>query len=309
MKILLLAANRLPEDKSKWKGNWGHELFRRELARQNDVIFFGPNYSAYNKKLTVFDLFKEYGPFDFILTHYNELAHDIAKGLEKATIPKVHIAGGDYCRKAPRYHAFFKRFKPDIIFAPVEETVIEMSKNRVVGKHFWLPYAVDTTKYYDYKVPREIDVMASFGMGGQPSRTIIKKFLGRSEWKRYTKRVYFEDYIRKINESKMFVTCNIEYKHFGGKYTEVMACNTLMMANKPDDFNKLGYKNFEHMVLYKDDFSKSGEPKDLKDKIDYFLKHEDERIRIAKTGMEFVHKHHSLKVRVKEFSDIVRKEL
>jgi spore maturation protein CgeB len=86
------------------------------------------------------------------------------------------------------------------------------------------------------------------------------------------------------------------------RYTEVLACGGFLLADKPEDLEKLGYVDGKHLVIYKD-------LKDLENKIYYYLKHEKEREKIAKEGMKFVLQNHTTDIRVKEFTDIVNKEL
>ena len=137
-----------------------------------------------------------------------------------------------------------------------------------------------------------------------PNRYKINKVLHRMrDVNSVIGKFWFENYVRKINESRIFVTSNVNEGELCGKYSEVMACGTLLLTTKPEDLSRLGYINKHHLVVYKNDFS------DLERKIRYLLKHGDEREYIAKKGMEFVRKNHNHTVRVKEFTDIVEKEL
>ena len=86
------------------------------------------------------------------------------------------------------------------------------------------------------------------------------------------------------------------------KFTEVLSCGTFLLANKPEDFDDVGLKDGEHLVIY-NDF------KDLKDKINYYLKHDNEREEIAKNGMNFVRKNHSNAKRIQEMTEIIQKEI
>ena len=98
------------------------------------------------------------------------------------------------------------------------------------------------------------------------------------------------------------MTDNGTYNCLNMKFTEVLSCGTLLLSNKPEDFDDVGFKEGEHLVIYKD-------LNDMQDKINYYLKHDNEREEIAKNGMEFVRKNHSNDVRIKEMTDIIQKEL
>jgi len=301
MNILLVGWNRLGKKK---KGNWNHEFFRRELASQHNVIFFGFGYGEYDGKLQ--DILKKYPEIDIILVHFEYRARALAKGLDQIKdIPKVHIMGGDYDKRSFNgYNKHFNKINYDIIFFRYALQEKRLKENSIDGVHYLLPWSVNTDLYYDYGLEKSIDVMSSFHTSSiHPNRYNIRRIVSKMDVTSYLKPIYFEEYIKKINESKIFVTSNVYERELSGKYYEVMACGTLLLTTEPNDLNKLGFYNNEHLIIYKDDFS------DLKDKIEYFLKHDRERKEIAKNGMELVRSRHSQKVRVKEFINIVEAEI
>jgi len=303
MKILLVAWNRMGRKK---KGNWQHELFRRELARQQDVIFFGVGYEGYNSRLTVPDVLTMYPDTDVVLTHYEFRDKSLSPGLEDVeNVLKVHIFGGDYNEKSFEiYDSHLNKVGYDIIIPRYKAQMRSLESRGIGSKYYILPWSVDINKHHKLYIEKNIDVMASFQISYKAAnRKKLKKIIHEMDVNSFFEKVWFEEYVRKINESKIFVTYNAEDNELSGKYTEVMACGTFLLTTRPDDLERLGYKDGEHLVLYKNDFS------DLEDKIKYFLKNENEREGIAKNGMEFVRKYHSTEQRVKEFTEIVEGEL
>ncbi len=304
MKILLVAWNRLGRKK---KGNWNHELFRRELARQHDVVFFGVGYKGYNNKLTIPDVLEKHPDINVVLTHYEYRDKALAPGLEDVkNILKVHIMGGDYDKSSFKgYDAHFHKVNYDIIFPRYSLQTRTLKEHNIGGKHYLLPFSVDINKHYKQKIEKTIDVLAAFQVNQRvhPNRRKIRGIVSKMDVNSFLQQAWFEEYVKKINESKIFVTSNVKEGELSGKYTEVMACGTFLLTTRPEDLHRLGYKNEEHLVLYKNDFS------DLEDKIEYFLKHENEREEIAKNGMEFVRRNHSSEVRVKEFTGIIMRNL
>lgn len=303
MKILLVAWNRLGRKK---KGNWNHELFRRELARKHDIIFFGVDYEGYNNKLTVPDVLEMHPDIDIVLTHYEHRDGSLAPGLEDVkNILKVHIMGGDYdVTNFKSYDAHLHKVNYNVVFGHYSSQMRALKEHNIDGDHYFLPWSVDINKYYKCGIEKTTDVMASFQIShGASARKKLRKIIQQMDVNSFLKIVLFEDYIKKINESKMFVTYNAKDGELSGKYTEVMACGTFLLTNKPEDLEKCGYRDGEHLVIYKDDFS------DLEDKIKYFLKYEKEREEIAKQGMDFVRRNHSSEVRVREFAEVIMRYL
>lgn len=302
MKILLLAWNR------RHRYNWGHELFREEIARQHEVIFYGYGYNCnYDPKLDVFDILSIYGEPDIILVHYEyRNRRGPYKKLGAVTnIPKVHVAGDYFDRNRHKYNIAFKNQKYDLVFASDKNWVGEMEKNKVADKIHVLPFCVDINIYKKLNIPKTIDVMTSCTTRQDlyPDRKPMNSLIKGMGVIHYTKKIFHEDYIEHINKSKIFVAnMSRPNSSVNQKFTEVLACGTFLLTDKPGDFDFLGYKDKSHLVLYED-------LPDLEDKIRYWLKHEDYREVIAKTGMDFVRKNHSSEIRVKEFTEIVKKEL
>lgn len=295
MKIILFGWNRLGTLR---KGNWNHEFFRRELARQHDVVLWGRGYPGFKSNLAVADVVAQNTDVDMLMTHYEHREHALTKGLDKIDgIFKVHVMGGDYYRQLESYNDHLNRVRYDIIFSPTLHTMNLLKENKIDAQHYYLPLAVNTNKYYKQYVEKTIDVMAVGQIGhNHPHREEMKYRVANMKGiKTFTDAVWFDKYINTINKSKIFVSCSIQHHIILGKVTEAMACGTFLLTTKSPDLDRCGYKDGYHLVTYKDDFS------DLEDKVRYFLEHEDEREEIAKNGMEFVHTMHSTKYRVKEF--------
>ena len=120
--------------------------------------------------------------------------------------------------------------------------------------------------------------------------------------KAVTRKFKHGDHVKIINQSKITITSNNLWNSLSMRYTEVLACGGFLLADKPEDFEKLGYVDGKHLVLYNGLL-------DLKDKIDYYLKHPELREKISKEGYKLVLNNHTTDIRVKQFTDIVNKEL
>jgi len=293
--------------KRRHRYNWGHELFREEIARQHDVTFYGEGYDCdYDPKLDVFDILSMYEEPDIILVHYE---HRDSRGPYKrlgevTNIPKVHIAGDYFERNRRKYNKAFENQKYDLVFAFSRHWMNEMKNNKVASKIHVLPFCVDINIYKKLNIPKTVDVMTSCTTKGEkyPNRGFLRPLVKGMGIICCTRRIQHENYINHINKSKIFIANMDIDGSLSQKFTETLACGTFLLTDKPRDFDFLGYKDKKHVVLYKDFL-------DLENKIRYYLKHEEERESIAKTGMGFVRKNHSAEVRVKEFTKIVKDDL
>lgn len=306
MKILLLSPNQ------STKYNRGHQLFRNEIGRQNEVIYYGSGYPNYNTKLSVKEIIKQcYGTNkpDIILTYGYRYTKPF-KGLGNITdIPKVHIAvdyfgqSGKFKGTMTEQNIAFRQNKPDLTFGVVGQVVRNLQKNNICDKIFLLPFSVDTNIYKPSNITKTIDVMASFTVRDDvyPNRRKVHKLLGSMKITKVTAKVVLAQLINTINRSRIIITSNNIFNSLSMRYTETLACEGFLLADKPEDFDELGYIDGKHLVIYKD-------LDDLKDKMMFYFQNPKVRRFIAKNGYDFVVKNHSNIIRVKQFNDIVKKE-
>lgn len=303
MNILLLSPNQIH------RYNWTHSLFRLEIGRHHEVTYYGDGYPDYVPSKPIPEVIKG-KDFDLILTYGLKYTEPFLGVGEIKNIPKAHIAvdyfpTGGGSGTYERNQKLFDRDKYDLYFGVVGDIVKNLEKNGVCKKAFLLPFSIDTNIYKNLDIKRDIDVFAVFTTRSEiyPNRErvqrLIKSIGGIST---FTKKVQHQDYINKINRSKICITSNNKFRSLSIKYYEIMACGRLLMADEPEDLNELGFTNGKHLVIYKS-------LDDLKNKILYYLSHEKEREDIAKQGMDFVRTNHNNVVRVKQFTEIIEKEL
>lgn len=82
-------------------------------------------------------------------------------------------------------------------------------------------------------------------------------------------------------------------------FQAMAAGGVLLLQQRFGGMELLGLRDSEHLVIW-DDFE------DLRDEIDYYMTHDDERVKIARTGTEEVLDNHSFDVRVMELLDEFR---
>ncbi len=303
MNILLLHPNRIKVY------NWGHALFRNEIGRQHNVIYYGPGYPNYNKDLTVKEIIERFCDKepDIILTHGWRYSLPF-KGIHNINnIPKIHI-NVDYVREPgiTKQNKFFAKNKYDLVFAITQRALDLHIKNKVCDKVHILPFSVDTNIYKNLKVKKKNIVFASYTDRTDiyPNRRKARVVLLKAGIKVIKKRLIHRQLITNINRCKISLTSNNIFGSLSMRYTETLSCGGFLLADKPEDLELIGLEDGKHLVIYKN-------MKDLVRKAKYYLdkKNENERAKIAKQGMDFVRKNHSCEVRVKEMNKIIKDEL
>jgi len=291
MKILILSPNQIE------RYNWGHQLFRNEIGRQCDTVYYGEGYPNFQEN-NVKTIIKKYCPWnpDVILT-YGWRYSRFFEGLgDIKNILKVHITV-DYVETSniPVQNSFFKQNKYDVVFAVTQRAANLLKTNRVCDHIEIIPFCADTNIYKKTNVIKKDQILASFTARKDiyPNRSKIQNIIKKMKIPIISKRIVHKKLVDCINSSKIIVTSNNIYKSLSMRYTETLACGGFLLADRPADLDFVGLKDGEHLVIYKNF-------KDLKRKIKYYMEHNDERTAIENAGMKFVRKNHSCKKRVSE---------
>ncbi len=102
-----------------------------------------------------------------------------------------------------------------------------------------------------------------------------------------------KNFARALSSSKIIVVGSSRWKLPLQKMFQTMACKTLVITQEPHGVKELNFVdgwNYVHATR-----------KDVMEKIDYYLKHENEREEIAQNGYETILKYHTMETRVSNF--------
>jgi len=306
MRILILAPN------YRKKVNWGHQLWRDEIARQHEVVFHGQGHPLHGVP-DVRKLVDLTGPFDVITMGENSRHFHHYTGLAECSPLKVCFCGDYYGSKAINYDRLIRKHGVDIVFQSAPDFYQEWaSRHRGDGiKGYCLPYiyAVDENRYQNLELERDVDVACVYGLFDAiyPKRPELQNIVARmpyetvignwkqGNWKR-------ERYVKLLNRSKIFVSVNGVYNQMTMKYTEALACGTLFLTDRPRHLDHWGFIDGEHLVCYRDF-------KDMEEKVEYYLKHDEERETIARQGTQFVAENFTMRTWVRVWTKILEAEV
>ncbi len=166
----------------------------------------------------------------------------------------------------------------------------------------WLPFACDPDLHGPCGASATWEV-AFIGMDGG----IPRKFYLQALRERYPKsRIGIADHTQL---GTIYSSARIGFNYsiandVNMRIFEVMAANALLITNalNHDDLPALGLEDGQHLVLYRT-------PVELFERIDYFLGHPEERIRIAQAGCDAVRHHHTYTQRLRQLLDRVSQTL
>jgi len=290
--------------------SWQLGTFREEVGRQHDAVYYGAGYQN-RGEFNVPAIVEQLGPFDCILLgDYKYCGQYYGLDEIKNSIKVVSVT--DYFpRNFAPVNNFINLHKPHLVLFKNTLTLNSFEKFKTTGaidssiKGQILPFSVDTKRFRDYFLVRDIDISAVFALvsWAYPKRAPLQQELREMEREFQIVmndggRLSPRDYIQLLARTKLFVSVNGQYNCMTMKYLECLASGVLFLTDKPVDFERMGFKGGQHMVLYKD-FDQ------MERQVRHYLGNKEERLRIAEAGKRFVRANHSDEFRVKEFTTIV----
>ncbi|MFN3301843.1 MAG: glycosyltransferase [Patescibacteria group bacterium] len=177
----------------------------------------------------------------------------------------------------------------DIIFVAQKEYVEKFKKhNRYV---YWLPLACDPEWHGKQDLEKIYDV-AFIGQLGRGWRKKLLLKLKKDFPSSFISSVDCKDIGKIYSQARIVVNYNVN-NDINMRVFEALCSGNLLLTNRirNNGFEEL-FEDKKHLVVY------DGTYKDLREKINYYLKNEEEREEIAKNGRNLVLAFHTYKHRV-----------
>jgi len=291
-----------------WLGQQDHNLLwlndlRHILGNLCEVVAYGDG-EEFIPKFNVRKIAETEKP-DVIMIGSNQYKFI---NLNKVKIPKA-LKCADPWANIWKHIEFIKRNNVDLVLMNYKCCTPEYKKYLPEKKFGWLPHAVNAELFKNLHLERPIDVMCAGA--GMPSHYPLRHFIFNSlpkmkELNIFTSRGHrlsFEDYVKTINQSKIFAFGNVN--HVVGhsetlvfamaKIYEIMACETLCMMDKPDMAEELHFvPDYNFVEINEENFAA---------KLKYYIEQPELREKIAKAGYETVMKYHTIEIRGKELME------
>jgi len=187
-----------------------------------------------------------------------------------------------------------KKNKIDIILNAIESDSSAFKKH----KTYYFPNAYPSDLiYHKPEIIKKYDVGFC---GGDGNRTGWINFLAQNINFKRDNFVIGDEMVDAINSYRIHFNRNIandiNYRTF-----ETVGMKTLMLTNYTENLENL-FDIGKHLVTY-------DSQQDLLDKVNYYIKNEDERKVIEEAGYNHVIKHHTYDVRVLELLDIIKENI
>lgn len=159
----------------------------------------------------------------------------------------------------------------------------------------WTPYAIDPHLFRDRGMTRDLDVafVGATESIWETRRPLLNRIAARHQTNDFfAERCAFERIPELYNRARIVIHIPI-VDALNPRIFEAMGCGALLVTGRVNNRIEELFAAGVHFAAYDDD------DEALK-KIDYFLAHDDERARIARTGYEEVHRAHTYAHRFRE---------
>lgn len=258
---------------------------------------------------------------DFIIVQRYGENKNLLKNFKKIKALKVLLVG-DPCIDLTSNVEFAERYKFDLLLTFYwGDGIAKEYKRRTKIPIEWLPLSTNT-EMLKAERKRTYDCFLSGCINANiyPLRTKIYNYLKVAKLRSFLNPIInaesrltgeefsWKPYFEMMQQSKIFPFGSPQLSCFGhywqypiSKYFEAMACEILVVANKPTDANALHFvPDYNFVEVNEINF---------KEKIAYYLENEKERKRIVRNGRKTVEKYHSSRLRAKQLIKILEKHL
>lgn len=223
--------------------------------------------------------------------------------------------------RLPNYQQYFADSDVDLIINVVDFFSDEFRK--LGQKTEWLPLSFDANRFRRMGNQKIVDVclLGNLNPFVYPLRRQAVNYLSTQRYILSLKPKYGDEYVKAINDAKIFLTCSGIYRFPVMKYFEAMACGTLLMADDPLDAEKLGFKANENYVSLSNVFTPTVKnpsyPTDqsewqfhgeaLSRMLNHYLTCVGDREKCAQLGEQLVHERHTDRIRARELFRMLEK--
>lgn len=282
---------------------WLNDL-RHELSKLCEVVAYGDG-SEFIPEFNVEKIVEKENP-DVIMLGNNQYKFT---NLSKVKIPKA-LKCTDPWTNIWQHVAFIRDADISLVLMNYNCATSEYRKYLPERKFGRLPHTLNTNLFKNLGLERNIDVACIESESGTyPVKTAIYHELRKPQpFKVFISRPHslsFDEYVKKINQSKIFAFGNVNMSVGDSKIMifpmakiyEIMGCETLCMMDTPDEAEELHFiPDYNFISITSETFLS---------KIKYWLDNENERTKIARRGYETCLQYHIVEIRTKELKNML----
>ncbi len=276
---------------------WWNTHLNQSLSRRIEVVDYSiarPNKIGYPVETNICDLV---GSEDAGSTFYLGSLDQLFAGIQD-----LHLRTAiwtDYLEAANHpFRPCLQLF--DVVLCSQRSAIADLERAGI-RQVVWLPFAYDTTLMSDPTRDKLYDVAFVGSLNLPPSRRerseILGRLAGRFRCNDYCTPVFGIDMMRVYNQARIVVNIPAPGS-FNMRTFEALASGAMLLTKAVGSGQEVLFEDGHHLVTYQD-------ANDLISKVEYYLKHDVERERIAAAGMKEVLAKHTYEHRVARVLEVV----
>ena len=217
-------------------------------------------------------------------------------GKKQLNIPTLMWSMDTHLYDKRAFQAYFKK-DFDILYTCHKNYVNFFNE----GESRWLPCACDPDFHRKLDLPKIYDVafVGNLDPKDYPERVKLLENLSKKFNVRVFNKLYGEEMIKIVNQAKIVFN-----KTYGGdlnfRIFEVLSCGTFLITDRIGNGLQDLFGDGKHLAMYDN-------PRELEDKVSYYLTHDREREEIASNGQKEVRDKHTFYHRAKTMLDDARR--
>lgn len=272
------------------------------------MVFHGEGFPSH-EEVNIQKIIDNRGPFDYVFSWGYKYCN-MYEPMTNLKIPLVVFMVDYLPRNLKVENAFLNKHRPDICILRSTYSFELFTKCQREGKiplktiPLIFPFSVDPHIYRPRNYSRLIDICASMSQNSRiyKNRPQVKEICHNFSppYVVSTAKIYRHQYAEMLAASKIFVNSNGKRNCMTMKYFEAIASGCLLITDKPNDFEEWQFHEDKNCVLYSD-------LDELKNKLEYYLKHQEESRKIANNGRHMFSMYHTNYIRTGEILNAITK--
>ena len=179
----------------------------------------------------------------------------------------------------------------DFVFTAQRNGAQKLRENGIANVH-WLPLACNPALHRKHEVPKELDICFVGNIAPGP-RTELLQLIQKRFQSNFAGQRHLDEMARTFSAARIVFNRSIK-DDLNMRVFEALACGSLLLTNAlPNNGQDELFEDGVHLATYKDS-------EELLEKANYYLRHEDERERIAAAGRKTVLQTHTYRHRMEE---------
>jgi len=188
----------------------------------------------------------------------------------------------------------------DYVFVAQKDYVPLLKEAKEDGRVYWLPLAADPDVHKKFKTPKLFDIGFVGNMNPKlhPERAELLRKLSAKYNVLAVGGIYYENMAKVYSISKIGFNKCIN-RDLNMRIFEIMSSGTMLLTDKINNGMNDLFENKKHLVTYENE-------EELNELVQYYLKNEEEREKIAREGQKEVHEKHTYEHRAEQILKTVR---